>query len=120
MSTIAKSDSILDSVKDAIGGISSSYTVFDDTIIMHINSVFDDLHQIGVGPAEGFAISDNTTTWNDYIDNPLIGRRVRSYVTMKVRMLFDPPTNGTVSEQINNSIKEMEWRLCSDFDNPTY
>lgn len=103
-------DSILTSVKKLLG-IAESYTAFDTDIIIHINSVFMILNQLGVGPEKPFTITDSKSTWTDFIgDNPNI-EAVRSYVFMKVRMLFDPPQSASVAESMNNLIAEMEWRL---------
>lgn len=102
--------SILNSVKKQLG-IVEEYTIFDSDIIMHINSVLSVLAQIGVGPAEGFAIEDASATWDGLMgtDNRL--NMVRSYVGFKIRMMFDPPTSPSVSEAIKRSIDELEWRL---------
>lgn len=103
-------DSILTSVKKLLG-IAEDYTAFDTDIIIHINSVFMILNQLGVGPSKTFAITDKTALWEDFIgDNPNI-EAVKSYVFMKVRMLFDPPQQGSVAESMEKLITEMEWRL---------
>ena len=103
-------DSILTSVKKMLG-IAEEYTHFDEDLIMHINSVFSVLTQIGVGPSEGFSISDSYATWNDFMeDNPKLAS-VKTYVYMKVRLIFDPPISSSVMEAMKNSISEFEWRL---------
>lgn len=103
-------DSILNSVKKFLG-ITADYTHFDDDIIMHTNSVFMILTQMGVGPEEGFSIEDDTAEWTDFITDMSKMQAVRSYVYLKVRLLFDPPTSSAVAEAINRSIAELEWRL---------
>lgn len=103
-------DSILTSVKKLLG-IAESYTAFDTDIIIHINSVFMILNQLGVGPDKPFTIMDSKSTWTDFIGNNPNIEAVRSYVFMKVRMLFDPPQSASVAESMNNLIAEMEWRL---------
>lgn len=103
-------DSILTSVKKLLG-IAEEYTAFDTDIIIHINSVFMILYQLGVGPEKPFRIEDSKATWADFMGYDDNIDAVRSYVFMKVRMLFDPPQSGIVSESINNLIAEMEWRL---------
>lgn len=103
-------DSILTSVKKLLG-LTEEYTAFDLDLIMHINSVFMILNQMGVGPAGGFSISDATATWSEFMaDWPNI-EAVKSYVALKVRMLFDPPQSSTVMEAVKNQISELEWRL---------
>lgn len=102
-------DSILNSIKKMLG-IDSEYDAFDPDIIMHINSVFFILHQLGVGPAEVFSISDEYSTWSDFISDSNI-EAVKSYVGLKVRLLFDPPTSTAVADSINKLIAELEWRL---------
>ena len=103
-------DSILTSIKKLLG-IVEEYTHFDDDIIMHINSVLTILTQLGVGPSEGFRIEDDSATWEDFIkDNPNL-ESVKSYIHMKVKLLFDPPTSSAVIESMNRIISEFEWRL---------
>lgn len=103
-------DSILQSVKKQCG-ITSEYTHFDSDIIMHINSVFMILNQLGVGPKEGFAIEDEFAVWSDYISDPSKLQMVKSYMGLKVRLLFDPPTSSTHMNAMTQSINEFEWRL---------
>lgn len=105
-------DSILTSIKKMLG-IAEEYTHFDDDLIMHINSVFSILTQIGVGPAEGFSISDEHATWDDFLGdepNPKLNG-VKTYVYQKVRLIFDPPVSSAHSTALSESIKEFEWRL---------
>lgn len=103
-------DSILTSIKKLLG-ITEEYTHFDVDLIMHINSVFMILNQLGVGPSEGFAIEDDTATWDDFIEDPTQLQAVKSYVYMKVKLLFDPPLSSAVMEAMNRTISEFEWRL---------
>lgn len=104
-------NSILTSIKKLLG-IEESYECFDVDIIMHINSVFAILNQIGVGPVEGFAIEDKTAEWSDFIPASDMVRfnAVKSFVHLKVRLLFDPPS-ASVCEHINKQLSELEWRL---------
>ena len=105
------SESILTSIKKLLG-IDENYTHFDADIIMHINSVFSILTQMGVGPANGFSISGKDEIWSAFItDKPNIFSLVKSYVYMKVRLLFDPPLSSAAIESINRQISEFEWRL---------
>lgn len=103
-------DSILTSIKKLLG-ITEDYTHFDTDIVMHINSVFSILTQLGVGPPEGFYIQDKTTVWDEYITDPNKIEMVKSYMYLKVRLLFDPPSSSSVIEAFNKQISEFEWRL---------
>lgn len=103
-------DSILTSIKKLLG-IAEEYTQFDDDIIMHINTVFLNLTQLGVGPEEGFLIEDDTADWEDFIDDNAQLQAVKTYVYLKVKLLFDPPLSSSVIEAMNRQIAELEWRL---------
>lgn len=103
-------ESILTSIKKLLG-IGEDYTHFDPDIIMHINSVFMILNQMGVGPPEGFRIEDDIDTWRDYTDNDMMIESVKTYIYLKVRLLFDPPTGSSLIEAMNRQIAELEWRL---------
>lgn len=103
-------DSILTSIKKLLG-ITEEYTHFDVDIIMHINSVFMILNQMGVGPSEGFVIEDKSMYWEDFIEDPTQLQAVKSYMYMKVKLLFDPPLSSAVMEAMNRTISELEWRL---------
>jgi hypothetical protein len=103
-------DSILTSIKKLLG-IAEEYEHFDMDLIMHINSVFMILTQMGVGPAEGFTIEDETATWSDFEPNLIKIESVKTYIYLKVRLIFDPPASGTVTESMNRMISELEWRL---------
>lgn len=102
--------SILDSTKKTLG-IDPSYTVFDEDILMHINSVFGTLKQLGLGPEAGFAIEDNTSTWDEFIGTDNRFNDVKSYVYLRVRLLFDPPGTSFHIAAIKEQIQELEWRL---------
>jgi hypothetical protein len=103
-------DSILTSVKKMLG-IAEEYTAFDADIIMHINSVFMILTQLGVGPAEGFVIEDATATWDEFFVDTTQLQAVKSYIFMKVKLLFDPPNSSAVADSYNRLTNEFEWRL---------
>ena len=104
-------ESILTSIKKLLG-ITEEYEQFDDDIIMHINTVFLNLSQIGVGPEEGFSIEGADDSWPDYLpDDHKLFEAVKTYIYLKVRLLFDPPINSAVIESINRNIAEIEWRL---------
>lgn len=109
-------ESILTSIKKLLG-IEEEYDHYDSDIIMHINSVFTILNQLGVGPSEGFRIEDETSTWNDFIPgNSYLYESIKSYIFLKVKLLFDPPLSGTVIECYNRQISELEWRLNTTAD----
>ena len=108
-------DSVLNSIKKLLG-IQESYTIFDADLIMHINSTFAMLNQIGIGPKEGFMIEDSYTTWDEYITQANESM-VKSYIYLKVRLLFDPPSNNSLTESINRQLSELEWRLYLEGDN---
>lgn len=103
-------DSILTSIKKLLG-IAEEYTHFDNDIIMHINSVFMVLTQLGVGPSEGFAITGKDEKWDSYITKGQNISTVKSYMYIKVRLLFDPPTSSAVMESMTRMANEFEWRL---------
>ena len=105
-----KMDSILTSVKKIIG-ISEEDESFDTDLIIHINSVLMILNQLGVGPEDGFSIADKSAVRTDVIgDNKLI-EAVKTFVGLKVRLIFDPPTSSAVLDSINKTISELEWRI---------
>lgn len=105
-------DSILDSTKKILG-LDAGYTPFDLDVVTHINAAFSILDQLGVGPVGGFYIEDNGPTWDDFVCPPNQLNLVRTYVFLKVRMLFDPPATSFLIEASNNQIREYEWRLNS-------
>ena len=112
------STSILTSVKKGVGGIIEQDESFDDEIIMHVNTVLSKLTQLGVGPRTGFRITDKTTTWEDFVgDDPRLDM-VQTFVTLSVRMMFDPPTSGTASKAFEEQIRELEWRLNVQVETP--
>lgn len=102
--------SILISTKKILG-ISEDYTAFDLDIITHINTAFSTLTQLGVGPAEGFMIEDDAAVWNDFIVDDLQYNSAKSYVFLRVRQLFDPPTTSYLITAFEKQIQELEWRL---------
>lgn len=104
-------DSILTSIKKMLG-IAEEYKHFDDDIIMMINSVFADLTQIGVGPSEGFYIEDETSIWSDYIADMSKLHSVKTYMFLRVKLLFDPASVGSSTlASYERQIAQWEWRL---------
>ena len=102
--------SILTSIKKMLG-VAEDYAEFDEDIITHINSVFLNLTQLGVGPEEGFMIEDDTAVWEDFIDDSIRLQAVKTYMYLKVKLLFDPPLSSSVTESFTRMIAELEWRL---------
>lgn len=109
-------DSILSLVKQMLG-IPADDTYFDQTLILHINSVFSIIRQLGCGPSDGY-VATAESTWHDFFgewdDRKL--QLVKTYMGLKVRQLFDPPTNGTVANALERQIAELEWRLNIQVD----
>lgn len=103
-------ESILDSTKKILG-LDADYDPFDLDVLTHINAAFSILNQLGVGPAEGFYISDKDDTWDDFVCPPNQLHLVKTYVYLKVRILFDPPSTSFLLDTYGNQIKEYEWRL---------
>lgn len=103
-------ESILNSTKKKLG-IAEDYTHFDDgDLIDHINSVFMDLTLLGVGPQEGFIIEDESNNWEDFIPDPLQLQAVKTYVFLKVKLIFDPPQSSVITAY-QEQIKALEWKL---------
>lgn len=105
-------ESILDSIKKKLG-LGADYDVYDLDVQTHINSVFMNLHQLGIGPIEGFEIEDAGATWDTFLGaqhSPLLNS-VKTYVYFKVRLAFDPPSTSFHIASIEKQIAELEWRL---------
>ena len=103
-------ESILTSIKKLLG-IAEEYTHFDEDLIMHINSVLTILTQMGIGPSKGFTIEDDLATWDDFISDKTYFESVKTYIHLKVKLIFDPPLSSAVMESMKNIIAEIEWRL---------
>jgi len=103
-------DSILTSIKKLLG-MTEDYEAFDTDIIMYINSAFSTLNQLGVGPKEGFVIEDETAVWSDFLGDKINLETVKTYIYLKVRIMFDPPTSSAVLDATERMIKEHEFRL---------
>lgn len=104
------SDSILTSTKKILG-IAEDYTAFDVDVLMHINTVFSTLNQLGIGPVDGFMIEDATPTWDTFVGTDPRLNSVKSYVYLRVRMLFDPPATSYLIAAMKEQYEELEWRL---------
>ena len=107
-------DSILNSVKLQLG-ILPEYTVFDQQLILAINTAFSILHQLGVGPKDGYAIEDDSNRWDEVVTKQSLNM-VKSYVFLKVKLLFDPPATSFVLDAYNKQLAEMEWRINSEVE----
>lgn len=104
-------ESILTSIKKLLG-IEPDYTDFDTEIIIHINSIFTILSQLGVGPEEGFSITSESETWRNYIGDSIRDYElIKSYMYLKVKLIFDPPASSSVAESYKQQINEYEFRL---------
>lgn len=103
--------SILGSIRKLIGGLAEAETPFDSDLILHINSVFDIVNQLGVGPKEPFQITDETETWDDFFSDSKVINMVKSYMYLKTKLLFDAPTTGVLHEAMERQVQEFEWRL---------
>lgn len=110
-------ESILTSIKKLLG-IAEEYTHFDSDIIMHINSVFMTLNQLGVGPSEGFYIEDETTEWTEFIPSMNKLQAVKTYVFLNVKILFDSSTMGSATlAAYERQIQALEWRMTIEAEN---
>lgn len=101
--------SILTSIKKLLG-IAESYTQFDEDIIVQINSAFSTLNQLGVGPDGGFSIENSSAVWSDFINDDRLNF-AKTFVQLKVKLAFDPPTSGTLMDSYNRQLDELTWRL---------
>lgn len=110
---MAKELTILQDIKKQIG-IVPEYDAFDDQLLMCLNSAFATLHQLGAGPEEGFFV-DKDTDWDEYISTERLNF-IKSYVYMKVRVMFDPPASSFALDSLNKQIAEYEWRITSEIE----
>ena len=111
-------NSILNDVKKTLG-LEPDYDVFDQELIIHINTVFLTLSQLGVGPVEGFSIEDESATWDAYITTAN-QNAVKTYIYLRVRTIFDPPASSFLVTAMQEQIKELEWRLDVDYERTGY
>src|SRR3954470_7508885 len=103
--------SILNSVKKILG-LQSTDTPFDEMVLTHINTAFSTLYQLGVGPAAGFAIEDANPTWDDFITGDIsIVNACKTYIYLRVRLLFDPPPTSFALASMKEQLTEYEWRI---------
>ncbi len=105
--------SILLTIKHMLGGAVETETVFDQDIIIHINTALFVLNQLGIG-TRGFKVTDNSQTWSDFLQNdptPARLEAIKTDVYLRVKNLFDPPSNSFLVGEINDKSAELEWRL---------
>jgi hypothetical protein len=103
-------ESILLTIKKLLG-IEEEYTQFDSDIIVHINSAFSVLHQLGIGPVEAVTIESDANEWSEFFESRSDINLVKTYIYLKVRLVFDPPQTGYVLDAFNKQVSELEWRL---------
>lgn len=108
-------ESILNSIKKLLG-IDADNTEFDTDITIHINSVFMILNQMGVGPEEGYKITNASNVWSEFTSDDVLMESVKSYIYLKVRLLFDPPQSSSHMTAIQSAVSEFEWRLNVQHD----
>ena len=104
-------ESILDTIKQLLG-IPIDDDSFDTDVKVNINAAIFTLSQIGIGPLNGYVVTSNTQLWTDYIGSSLINLEgVKNYIYLKTKLVFDPPTNSTTIQAINDNLKDLEWRM---------
>ena len=108
-------ESILKTIKQLIG-CPDDFEQFDLDLIVHINSAFATLTQLGVGPKEGYRITGADNEWSEFEDDAQKLSLIKDYVYIKTRLLFDPPTSGSLMDSLKEQLKEMEWRLYMLYD----
>lgn len=104
------SNSILNTIKKLIG-IDTDYNVFDMDIIVSINSSFMILNQLGIGPDKPFSIKGSDETWKDFFGDEEVFELAKSYIYLRTKLLFDPPSSGVLHEAVERQISEFEWRM---------
>ena len=112
---MSNEEQILESIKQLLS-IDTSYDYFDMDVTLHINSAFSELHQLGVGPAEGFRITGQTETWADFLGNRNDLDMVKSYVYLFVRLLFDPPSNSFLVSAFESQLERLTWRINMTYE----
>lgn len=106
--------SILNDVKHTLG-LQPENEAFDTTIVIHVNTVFGYLHQLGVGPVAGYEITGADNTWDEFVQDARLNP-VKSYIYLRVRLLFDPPASGFEMTAIERQIQELEYRINVSVD----
>ena len=103
-------ESILLSIKK-LNNVAADYTAFDDDFVLYINSALSDLNQLGIGPAEGFVVESQDEFWEDFVENEPRLNQLKTYIGLKVRLLFDPPASSFAIEMMEKQLDELAWRL---------
>ena len=103
-------ESILKTIKQLVG-CPDDFEQFDMDLTIHINSAFATLTQLGAGPKEGYRITGVDNVWSEFEDDPQKLSLIKDYVYVKTRLLFDPPTTGSLMDSLKEQLKEMEFRL---------
>lgn len=117
MADVAVKDSILLSIKQMLGGLDPTYeSAFDLDLIININTSLAKLTQVGVGPEDGFEISDDTTTWEDYIGTDKRLNMIKTFIYLDVKCVFDPPRMSFVLDSLKEQRDEYLWRLNVQVD----
>jgi hypothetical protein len=101
--------SILDSIKQLLG-IDVNDNNFDKELIIHINGALMIINQLGVGP-EFYSITDKNNVWEEFTQGRKDLEIIKSFVYLKVRLMFDPPQNSFLVDSIEKQISEYEWRI---------
>lgn len=107
--------SILETTKRMLG-IPSTYTHFDDELIIHINTAISILTQLGVGPSDGFSITSSTETWSDFVSDESKIKMIENYIFARVRLSFDPPASAAAIEALNKQMEMYEFRINLQVD----
>lgn len=102
--------SILNDTKKVLG-LAAEYDAFDADVIMHINSILNVLFQMGIGPTEGYQIEGADNTWTEFTEDNVLLNLVKSYVYLRVRLIFDPPSTSFHLTALAEQVKELEWRI---------
>lgn len=102
--------SILTETKKLLG-LEDDYTVFDTDVILHINTALARLTQLGIGPENGYMILDKTATWDAFLGSDLNLNPVKSYVFLRVKLLFDPPATSFLGTAMQQEVERQEWLL---------
>ena len=110
-------DSIFESVKKVVGLLGDDGS-FDEDILLHINSVVSTLRQLGLSIPADFYVRDDVQTWRDLLGEFRDLDLVKSYMTMKVRLMFDPPSSSFGLKSMEEMVKEYEWRINVLTDQP--
>ena len=110
-------DSIFSSVKKVVGLLGDDGS-FDEDILLHINSVVSTLRQLGLSIPADFYVRDDVQTWQNLLGEFRDLDLVKSYMAMKVRLMFDPPSSSFGLKSMEEMAKEYEWRINVLTDQP--